>query len=297
LERRRILLTGADGQLGWELARTLPCLGEVIAPPLAEFDFSNRDAARLTVERIRPDLIVNAAGYTHVDRAESEPAVAHLVNAEGPELLANEAARLGATVVQFSSDYVFNGRHREPYSERDEPAPINAYGRSKAAGERAVLRSGADAYIFRLAWVFSLRGRNFLNTIRDAAAHAEEVRVVKDQHGTPTWARLAAGIITLALAEVYAARRDRRPPPPTGIYHVAAPEPTTWYEFAAAIVAALPAPAHGARTRVTPVSTDDFAAEARRPPWSVLDASRFTATFGLTLPPWQEQLALCLAEV
>ena len=225
MTRQRILLTGAKGQLGWELARTLPCLGEVVSPGKSELDFSRRDALRLAVQDISPDLIVNAAGYTRVDDAEREPAVAHLINAEGPQLLADEAARLGASIVHFSSGYVFSGREGRPYTEHDATAPINAYGRSKAAGERAVLRSGAPAYIFRLGWVFGLRGPNFLSTVRAAAATAAELRVVEDQHGTPTWVRLAATMVTLALGEVLQARRHQRTVPPTGIYHLAAPGP------------------------------------------------------------------------
>ncbi len=266
MNRQRILLTGAEGQLGWELARTLPCLGEVIAPSQSELEFSRRDAFRLSLRDIRPDIIVNAAGYTRVDEAEREPAVAHLINAEGPQLLADEAARLGATMVHFSSDYVFSGHEGRPYTEHDAPAPINAFGRSKAAGERGVLRSGAPAYIFRLGWVFSLRGPNFLNTVRAAAGTAGELRVIDDQHGTPTWARLAATMVTLALDEVVQARRHRRTVPPEGIYHLAAPGSTTWYALAEAIIRGLPPAANGERARLVPVSSAEFGASARRPP-------------------------------
>ncbi len=297
MNRQRILLTGAEGQLGWELARTLPSLGEVVSPAQSDLEFSRREASRLALHDIRPDVIVNAAGYTRVDEAEREPAVAHLINAEGPQLLADEAARMGASIVHFSSDYVFSGREERPYTEADAPAPINAFGRSKAAGERAVLRSGAPAYIFRLGWVFGLRGPNFLNTVRAAAGTATELRVVEDQHGTPTWARLAATMVTLALGEVLQARRHQRAVPPAGIYHLAAPGPTTWYAFADAIVAGLPPAPDGERIRVVPVSSVEFGAPARRPANSVLDSTRFANVFGTALPPWPEQLALCLAEL
>ncbi len=297
MTRPRILLTGADGQLGWELARALPCLGDVTAPGVADLDFNRRDAARLALQQLRPEIIVNAAGYTRVDDAEREPAVAHLINAEGPQLLADEAARLGATVVHFSSDYVFNGTLDRPYTEHDDASPINAFGRSKAAGERAVMRSGAPAYIFRVGWIFSRRGVNFFNTVRAAAEAGEALRVVEDQHGTPTWARLAATVATLALGGVLAARREGRAVPPPGVYHMAAPAATTWYAFADAIVARLPPPPSGARSPVIPVSTIDFDAVARRPRNSTLDASRLAGVFGLALPTWEEQLALCLAEV
>jgi dTDP-4-dehydrorhamnose reductase len=288
-----ILLTGLAGQVGWELARTLAPLGFLAAYDRTTLDLGDLDAVRATVRAIRPSIIVNAAAYSQVDRAESESAVAQRINADAPVALAQEARRAGAVLVHYSTDYVFDGTASTAYREHDLPAPASAYGRSKLAGEMGILDSGADAYIFRVGWVYGLRGRNFLRTIQRLAAERNELRIVADQQGGPTWCRAVAAATAAALRVIIAARDTDHDPPAPGIYHMAPPDYTTWYEFARAIVAA----AGGVRSpppAVVPIITAEYPTPARRPAWSALDSTRLRRAFGIQLAPWREQLADCL---
>ena len=278
-----ILVTGAHGQLGRELAAALGTLGDVIALDHTALDLADRDGVVKTVRAIAPALIVNAAAYTAVDRAEQERDAAFAVNGNAPAILAEEAKRLNAVVIHYSTDYVFDGTQRVPYDENVTPNPLNAYGETKLVGERAIAASGAAAIVLRTSWVYSLRGSNFLLTIRRLALDRDELRVVADQIGVPNWARsLAKATATLVGRGIpYLAER-------AGLYHMSASGHTTWYEFAQAIVG------EGTRARIVPITTADYPTPARRPAYGVLNTGKFERTFGLTLPHWQSSLQSCV---
>lgn len=279
---RRFLLCGRSGQVGWELERLLAPLGTVVAVGRATLDLADVDQLRRTVREVRPDCIVNAAAFTAVDKAETSPDAAFAVNATAPGILAEEAARLGANLVHYSTDYVFDGTKATPYTEDDAPNPINAYGRSKLAGELAV-KAGTDRHvILRTSWVYGLRGQNFLRTIRRLAAERDELRIVADQFGAPTWSRQIAAATALLLA-----RKDV----PSGLFHLAADGETTWHGFAAAIAAAF-----GLGPRIVPITTEQYPLPARRPASSRLDCSLLARECDIALPDWKEQLKLCCAE-
>lgn len=294
-EHPTILLTGASGQVGGELRTALAGLGELHALDRQALDLADLDAVRAAVRSIRPRVIVNAAAYTQVDRAESDAATAMRINAEAPGVLAREAARLGAVMIHYSTDYVFDGRARQPYVETDVTGPCNAYGVSKLAGERAVMEHAEGAYVFRLAWVYGVRGRNFLQTILRLANELDELRIVADRFGTPTWSRYVAHATATALAQILAARRDAKPRIQPGIYHMASPDHTTWHGFADAILRAMPWDASRPRPRAVAIATAECATTAERPLWSVLSGDRLHRTFAIDLPPWRTQLAGCLS--
>jgi dTDP-4-dehydrorhamnose reductase len=289
-----VLVTGGTGQVGWELVRTLSLVGRVVAPLRAELDLSDVDAARTYVRALAPSIIVNAAAYTAVDRAEDDVDVADRINARAPEMLAEEAARSGATMIHFSTDYVFDGAAAAPYVEDSITAPRSAYGATKLAGEQAVAAVGGRAIIIRTGWVYAARGRNFLETMMRRAAGPDPLRVVADQWGTPTPARLLAQ----ATATMLQHERVRSAAPGNdvwGVYHIAPSGQTTWHGFAAAILARL-ATAGRAVARIEAITTAEYPTRASRPAYSVLDTTKARRTFGLHLPPWDEQLALVLDE-
>ncbi len=287
-----ILLTGRNGQLGWELARSLLPLGRVIALDLPQLDLADAAALGRLLDEARPGVIVNPAAYTAVDKAESEPALAHAVNAEAPALLAQWAARHGALLAHYSTDYVFDGAQAAPYAETDATNPLGAYGRSKRAGEEAVLASGADHLVFRTSWLYGARGANFLLTMLRLAAERDELRVVADQVGAPTWSRFLAEATAQALRQALAERCAGRFN--GGLYHLACAGETSWHGFASAIVAARP----GLRARrVVPIATADYPTPARRPANSRLNCEAARARFGLALPDWRDCLQLCLEEI
>jgi dTDP-4-dehydrorhamnose reductase len=283
--RPRILVTGAQGQVGFELARLLPAQGDVIALDRAGLDLGTPDAIVAAVRAASPDLIVNAGAYTAVDLAETQRDAAFAVNALAPQILAEEARRSGALLIHYSTDYVFDGSARMPYREDAPVGPLNVYGESKLAGEQAVAATGAHALTLRTSWVYGLRGRNFLVTIRRLAAERPELRIVADQTGTPNWAVALAKATAALVALGLPALRER-----AGLYHFSATGATTWHGFASAIVGNVDAPI------VTPITTADFPTPARRPAYGVLDTSLFAATFGFGLPAWQDSLAACLAD-
>jgi dTDP-4-dehydrorhamnose reductase len=278
----KILLTGPTGQVGWELERCLAPLGEVIAPGRAALDLGRPETVAGVVRSIRPDLIVNAAAYTAVDRAESEPGACFAVNAGSVAVLAQEAARLGALLVHYSTDYVFDGAKRAPYVETDAPAPIGVYGCSKLLGEREIERSGCRSLVLRTSWVYAARGRNFMLTMLTLARERPQLRVVNDQVGAPTWARDLAQATRVALT---------RAEPPEGLFHVAAAGTTTWFEFAVRILRLA-----GLDTPVVPIPTSEYPTPAARPAYSVLDSGRFEAATGFRIGAWDERLVHCLAE-
>jgi dTDP-4-dehydrorhamnose reductase len=287
-----ILLTGKNGQVGWELQRALLPLGSVAAFGHRELDLADAAAVRRKLDEVRPDAIVNAAAYTAVDKAESEAELANAVNAAAPALLAQEAARRGALLIHYSTDYVYDGAKAAPYVETDRTNPLGAYGRSKLAGEAGIRASGCDHLIFRTSWVYAARGANFLRTILRLAAEREELRIVADQVGAPTWSRLIAEATAHALRQAMQERSGGTFD--SGVFHLAAAGETSWHGFAAAIVAGR----GGLRVKtVTPITTADYPLPAARPANSRLDTAAFRARFGLALPDWRDCLQLCLEEL
>jgi len=279
-----ILLTGANGQVGFELAHWLRPHGRVVAIDSDTLDLADPDAIVRTMRELAPVLVVNAAAYTAVDQAEQERDAAFAVNAVAPGVLAEEAKRAGSVLVHYSTDYVFDGAARTPYTEDAPTAPLSVYGASKLEGEQRIAASGADALVLRTSWVYGLRGRNFLLTIRRLAAEREELRIVADQTGVPNWCRTLAQATARIVAGGLSAMRER-----AGLYHLSSGGPTTWYEFARAIVGDAPRP------RVTPIATADYPLPARRPAYGVLATAKFERTFGFALPSWRDALAECVA--
>jgi dTDP-4-dehydrorhamnose reductase len=284
----KILLTGRDGQVGFELVRALAPVGEVVAVGRADCDLLDADALRALVRRAAPDVIVNPAAYTAVDRAEAERDLAFAVNARTPGILGEEATRLGALVVHYSTDYVFDGAGQAPWTEGDTPAPHSVYGSSKLAGERALAEACASHLILRTSWVLGAHGGNFAKTMLRLAAERDKLSVVDDQFGAPTSAALLADL-TAHLVRQYA--REGAAAFPYGTYHVAAGGETSWYDYARFVLDA----AHRAGRQlragpadVLPVTTAAYPAAAKRPANSRLDTSLFRHTFGLRLPPWQD---------
>jgi dTDP-4-dehydrorhamnose reductase len=285
-----IVVTGATGQIGYEAVRELAPLGKVVGLTRADLDLASQAAIRETMRALRPSVIVNAAAYTAVDRAESERHQCAAVNADAPGVLAEEARRLGALLVHYSTDYVFDGSKGAPYTERDAPAPLNAYGTTKLAGEQAIQRAGGAYVILRTSWVYGARGTNFLCTMLRLARERPELRVVDDQVGAPTWSRAIATATARLL-------RDPSSESLAGIYHLTAGGSTTWYDFARRILESDPRRAEQICRAVIPISTAEFGALARRPLYSVLDCSAIRERFNLALPDWREQLALVLSEL
>lgn len=283
----RIVLLGANGQVGWELRRALAPLGELTALTRGEADFADPERLRATVKRTDASVIVNAAAYTAVDQAEAEPDRAMRVNAEAVAALAAQARQTDAWLIHFSTDYVFSGDKAEPYVEDDSPAPLSAYGKSKLAGEQAVAASGCRHLLLRTSWVYAARGRNFVRTILRLAAERESLDVVDDQVGAPTAAELIADVTALCL------HRLRHDPAlaraASGTYHLAAAGATSWHGFARFIVAE--AAREGMRLALSPdtvraIPSRDYPQRARRPANSRLCTERLERAFGLRMPPW-----------
>ena len=275
----RILLTGATGQVGWELRRTLAPLGEVKAFDRFGLDLADPPVIVATVRALQPGVIVNAAAYTAVDKAESEREAAFAVNATAPRVLAEEARRIGVFLVHYSTDYVFDGEKAGPYTEEDAPHPINAYGESKLAGEHAILKSGCRHLVLRTSWVYGPRGRNFYLTMLRLARERPELKVVDDQVGAPT------SSLEIARATAVLIGKGAE-----GLYHMTAAGETTWYGFARAILEQA-----GMKMPVVPIRTEDYPAPARRPRNSRLDCARLRREHGVSLAPWDEALAETMA--
>ena len=288
----RILLIGSAGQVGFELAAPLRAIGDVTALDRNALDLSDRDAVRTAVSSVEPSLIVNAAAYTRVDDAESEPETARAINAVAPGVLAEEARRLGAALVHYSTDYVFDGRATTPYREDDPAEPESIYGRTKLEGERAVIASGASAIVLRTSWVYGLRGRNFLLTIRRLAGERDELRVVDDQIGAPTWCGAIARATTQAIGSL-GSDPARALAGREGIYHLTCAGSTSWWGFARALLDRDEDPARRS-VSVVPIPTSEYPTPAPRPAWSVLDNARFAATFGIRLADWEIALDAAL---
>jgi len=280
----RILLIGNTGQVGFELQRLLPALGTVRAVDFPEINLASPDSIRNVIRECAPSLIVNAAAYTAVDKAEAEPELCHAINAAAPGLLAAEAARLGAALVHYSTDFVFDGGKAAPYTEKDTPNPLGVYGRSKLDGDNAIRASGARHLILRTAWVYGRRGRNFLLTLQRLAAEGKPLRIVADQVGCPTWSRVIAGATVSALARLSA---DLSWEEAGGLYNLVCSGETSWHGFARAFLPAT--------VPVEPITTSQYPTPARRPAYSALDCTAIRKAFGIHLPSWQEALKECLA--
>jgi len=291
----RILITGRNGQVGYELERSLQGLGEVVAVDRERMDLADFDAIRTLIREVRPTLIVNPAAYTAVDKAESEPELAMRINGEAPGVIAEEARRLGAAVIHYSTDYVFDGSKSSAYMEEDIPSPLNVYGRTKLAGEQAVQASGALHLVLRTSWVYGTRGKNFLLTVQRLAAERDELRIVNDQYGAPTWCRTISDTTAHIVAGLGARHRQAGLDvdlwrEKSGLYHLTAQGQTTWHGFAQTIVA------HWSTERkpvVIPITTKDYPLPARRPTNSVLSCRKLTEAF-CQLPRWDSALSLCL---
>ena len=284
----KILVTGRSGQVGYELMRSLQPLGEVIGIDQDEMDLADLDQVRDVIRRLRPGLIVNPAAYTAVDKAESEPELAMRINGLAPGVMAEEAARLGAALVHYSTDYVFDGTKQGAYTESDAPCPINVYGRSKLAGEQAIAASGVAHLILRTSWVYGARGKNFLLTMMRLAAERDELRIVADQHGAPTWCRTIADTTASILAQASAsADRDGWWREQGGLYNLTAQGATTWHGFADALLDRA-----AKKPTLVPISADEYPVPAARPANSRLSCELLMRRFS-HLPHWRDALSLC----
>lgn len=288
-----ILVTGVNGQVGFELTRTLQGLGRVVALDRSVLDLSDLDRIRSVVRELKPSLIVNPAAYTAVDKAETEVDAAMRLNADAPRVLAEEAAQIGATLIHYSTDYVFDGTKDGPYVEDDATNPQNVYGKSKLAGEQAIAATGCAHLILRTSWVYGRRGKNFLLTMLKLGAERPELRVVADQIGAPTWANTiattTAHIVAQGLANGSADWWFKR----SGIYHLTSAGETSWHGFAQAIFDI----AMGEKgPKVLPIPASDYPVPAKRPGNSRMSHHKLTETFGLYLPGWEDALRLCMAD-
>jgi dTDP-4-dehydrorhamnose reductase len=301
----KIVIIGRNGQLAWEANQRFQGLGQIICIGRPEFDLLDLNSVREEIRRIKPSVIVNAAAYTAVDQAESEPEAAMKINSEAAAAMAEEAKRLGALFITYSTDYVFDGKSPVPYSETDPTAPLNVYGASKLSGERAVKSIGGHYLIFRTSWVYGARGKNFLKTILKLATERPELKIVDDQVGAPTWSRDLADAtrkIIEQLREQSASEKlpvgealgDRR-----GIYHMTSAGSVSWYGFAAAIMEEMEKRglSNGALARLVPIPSSEYPTPAARPQNSRLCNEKLKNAFGVTLPAWRESLAAVMAEL
>ncbi|MDD2988552.1 MAG: dTDP-4-dehydrorhamnose reductase [Zoogloea sp.] len=295
----KILLFGKNGQVGWELQRSLAPLGEVVAldhdgAPGLSGDFASPDSLAATVRAVAPDLIVNAAAHTAVDKAESEPDFARALNALAPGVLAREAAACGALLVHYSTDYVFDGSGEAPRTEDAPTAPLSVYGRTKLEGEDLIRASGCRHLIFRTSWVYAARGGNFARTMLKLAAERDTLTIINDQHGAPTGADLLADV------SAHAARMTLASPALAGTYHLVAGGETTWHAYARHVIEfarARGVPIKVAAEAILPVPTSAFPTPARRPANSRLDTRKLQQAFGLALPSWQQGVDRMLTEI
>ncbi len=284
-----MLVTGASGQVGGELLTTLAPLGTVIAPSRAEMDLASAASVCAFIRQSKPDWIVSAGAYTAVDKAESEPEIAYAINAEAAGVIGEEAKALGAAVIHYSTDYVFNGSGTTPWVETDPTGPLGIYGASKLAGEQALLATGAAAMIFRTSWVYGATGKNFPRTILKLARERSELRIVNDQHGAPTWsrdlARMAAHVISRCGGSPESAA------PFAGVYHAAGAGETTWAGFAAEAIRLLQQREPEAKlARVTGIPSVEYPTPAARPANSRLNCTKLATVFGWEMPEWRDSL-------
>ena len=294
----RILLFGKNGQVGWELQRSLSSIGKLVALDVDDQelcgDFTHPDGIIQTIHEISPDVIVNAAAYTAVDKAESEPELARTINVLAPEILAQESRKLGAWLIHYSTDYVFEGNGTKPWKETDPTVPLNVYGSTKLEGEKAIINSGCLHLIFRTSWVYSARGKNFAKTMIRLAREHSHLTVIDDQIGAPTGADLLADVT------IHSIRTALRQPQVSGLYHLAAKGEISWYgyaRFVLDIVRQTGIKLKVAPESVLPATTDAVSQPARRPENSRLDTKKIESTFDLTIPLWQTGVTRMLAEI
>jgi dTDP-4-dehydrorhamnose reductase len=273
-----VLILGKDGQVGHELCHAFADYGNVTAWGRSELDLTQPDRIREALRTLKPRLVLNAAAYTAVDKAESEQAQAAAINAEAPRVLAQELATLGGGLIHYSTDYIFDGAKRAPYLEDDATHPLNVYGATKLAGEQGITSTDVDHLILRTSWVYSDRGKNFVVTMRRVAQLQDELKVVDDQTGSPTWARTIALTTRLILERCGRSVKGRR-----GVYHLTSAGHTTWHGFAAKIVAAEP---RSIVKSVTPIPTSAYPTPAARPRYSVLSSAKLERDFGVRMPQW-----------
>jgi len=305
--RLRLLVTGCNGQVGWHLQRTLAPLGELLAIDIDQIDLTDLNAISETVREFAPNVVVNAAAYTAVDKAESEPDLARAINVAAPRQIARECGFLGALMIHYSTDYVYDGSKPEPYVETDPTGPLGVYGQTKLDGDRAIIGSGCPYVILRTTWVYDIRGKNFLRTILRLAREKDELRIVGDQFGAPTWARMLAECSALIVARSLEHRAARGTWGESGLFHLTAGGRTSWASFAEAIVDDYeelrdPAAASGEfagplkTRRVTAIATDEYPLPAHRPQNSVLSNAGIASRFGIVMPDWRTQLRLALQD-
>ncbi len=295
---QRILLIGTQGQVGWELLRCAQPLGTVFSVDKVsdlfttdDIDLANPDSIRTVVKKIKPTVILNAAAYTAVDKAEQDIELAHKINGIAPGILAELAKSLGAWLIHYSTDYVYDGQKQQPYQEDDPVNPMSVYGTTKLAGDQAIQSVGGQYLILRTAWVYGRRGQNFLLTMQRLAKEREELRVVNDQRGTPTWSKLIAETTVQILSQLQSPLLKINPEKVTGVYHLTCSGQTTWYDFTKAIVSHLNL---DKPPRLVPITTAEYPTAAKRPAYSVLANTKLANTFGVTLPAWDKALELCL---
>jgi dTDP-4-dehydrorhamnose reductase len=300
----RFLVTGEGGQVGEALRQTLAPLGEVVIPTLAEWDLTDADATRKWVREVRPRWVVNAAAHTAVDKAESEPALAFAINATAPGILAEEAKKIGAAVVHYSTDYIFDGSKKTAYVETDAPGPLNEYGKSKLGGELALSESGAPYITFRTSWVYGATGNNFVRSMLRLAQEREHLRIVADQHGCPTWswelARLTANVIEQmeTRAAMNGGSLAEAVGPVSGVYHATGSGETTWCGFAAFTIDELRKRKPELKlATVEPITTAEYPTPAKRPMNSLLDCGKLERVFGWKMPEWQESVATVVGQL
>lgn len=293
----KILIFGKNGQVGWELNRSLQPLGEIIAVDIDEVDFTDSDGLRKTIQKVKPSVICNAVAYTAVDKAEEDEPLAKIINGTAPGIIAEEAKKLGALLIHYSTDYVFNGTKTSPYLETDEPNPINAYGRTKREGELAVQSSGCDYLTLRTSWVYAARANNFLLTMLKLLQQREKLSVVADQVGAPTSARLIADVTLLCIQQALKERLVGTFS--SDLYHLTAAGNTSWHGFTEEIAnlaknnLKLPL----AIKDLKAIPTTDYPTPAKRPMNSQLALSKIESAFSLKMPNWKKSLAVCIAEV
>jgi dTDP-4-dehydrorhamnose reductase len=283
-------LFGKIGQVGWELRRTLAPMSQLVCADYPDVDLTKPDSIRQWIQDSSPAIIINAAAYTAVDKAENEFALAMKINSDAPGVMAAEAKKRGAFLVHYSTDYIFEGNKTSPYVEDDLPNPLSAYGRSKLAGDQAIQQVDGNFLIFRLCWVYGARGANFMLTMMRLAREREKLRVVNDQVGCPTWSRMIAETTALALNQIdtpakAAARK--------GVYHLCSSGQTSWHGFASAIIESMPEEEKKCRT-VEGISSTEYPTPTKRPAYSVMSCAKLERVFGLRLPDWRESLRLVM---
>ena len=288
----KFLLIGKNGQVGWELNRSLSKLGNVFAVGRNELDLSMPETLGTIIQDIRPDIIINAAAYTDVDKAESEPELAMTVNGISPGVIAQEAKKIGAGMIHYSTDYVFDGKATSPYKEENPIYPLNIYGQSKLAGEKAVTQSGIPHIIIRTSWVYSLRGSNFLLTIQKLAQTRKQIKVVDDQTGSPTWSRSIAESTTRILEQsLTRSATTQKLFIGSGVFHMSCNGKTSWFGFAKKI---LEFSRLSNNTELIPISTTEYTTPAVRPRYSLLSNKKLKQAFNQEMPQWQDALKQCL---